>query len=319
MASLAGDLRVCVATLGAVWSEEMREKAEEMKSEGSFTKKVKLAANLPQKGKIGEKDRTTLTTKPKGTTEFHNGSDHSLTETKSSESCSLKEAVLTDSTKEKLDDVKLSKGESSSKDSFQQALRDMADPLVPVQGHGLISLTRLIAAKDKETLSNADQLLPLLKQRLNHPDTYIYLSAINGLAALASSCSTHRDKVVAMLCQEYAALSGPPSREAATRVDKETGQLKSTASAALKDDSLKESGVREQRSLELRMKLGETLVRVARETNELLPRYMEQMMASILSNVRDPDPLVRASSLSNLADVVGLARFSLAPFQNEVR
>ena len=122
-----------------------------------------------------------------------------------------------------------------------------------------------------------------------------------------------------MLCQEYAALSGPPSREAATRVDKETGQLKSTASAALKDDSLKESGVREQRSLELRMKLGETLVRVARETNELLPRYMEQMMASILSNVRDPDPLVRASSLSNLADVVGLARFSLAPFQNEVR
>ena len=66
------------------------------------------------------------------------------------------------------------------------------------------------------------------------------------------------------------------------------------------------------------MKVGEALVRVTRESNELLPHYMEQVMASILTNARDRDPLIRASSLSNLADVAALARFSLAPFQNEV-
>ena len=289
-----------MATLGVVWSEEMREKAAEMKSEGSFTKKIKSAA---KHSRPGENDRT-QSAKGERMTVSHNPSQD--------------EKEVNEYTPVQIKrDAESAQAEVEVKDSFHQALIDVADPLVPVSGHGLISLTRLIEAKDKETLANIDRVFLLFQKHINHPDTYIYLAAINGLVALASFCSTQRDQVIATLCEEYALLSGPPSRGAAAKVDVETGQLKTSDSSVT--SSGKEGTVQRSKSPELRMKLGEALVRIVRESNELLPRYMEQVMAAILVNVRDPDPLVRASSLSNLAEVSSLAKFSLTPFQNEVR
>ena len=295
-----------MATLGAVWSEEMKEKAAEVKSEGSFTKKVKSTAKLSRNG---DSDQVRAASVVK-VTELHDPSqdEKGIDELRDSR---------TKPSPETKEDTESSGAETEVKDSFHQALIDVADPLVPVSGHGLISLTRLIESKDKETLSNLKQVFHLFKKHINHPDTYIYLAAINGLVALASSCPTHRDKVIDTLCQEYACLSGPPSRRAASKINTETGQLRTSDSGAAATTG-KEGAVHRGNSPELRMKLGEALVRIVRETNELLPHYIEQVMAAILVNVRDPDPLIRASSLSNLAEVSSLARFSLTPFQNEV-
>lgn len=55
--------------------------------------------------------------------------------------------------------------EGEKESSFQKALKDRLDPLLPVQAHGLISLTRLIDAKDPEALENKDLLLCLLQVR----------------------------------------------------------------------------------------------------------------------------------------------------------
>ena len=332
LANLAGDLRICMATLGAVWSEEMREKADKMKSESTFTEKVKSTAKLKGNGGSGESERgrKSPNSKANSVVEVREEGGKSLKAKRTSED-DMHQVSETKTAKKKVSGANLvdKQGEERAtggvNKSFQQALNDICDPLIPVQGHGLISLTHLVGAKDAETLSNTHQVLSIFQKHLGHPDTYIYLTAINGLVALAS-VAAHRDKVFATLCQEYALLSGPPvsAKEVSSRVSKETGQLKSSDDSKKSDSSEKcskrsnESAKSIDRSSELRMKLGEALVRVAWETNELIPHYMDQIMAAVLSNARDPNPLIRASSLSNLAEVASLAKYSLVPFQNEV-
>ena len=66
------------------------------------------------------------------------------------------------------------------------------------------------------------------------------------------------------------------------------------------------------------MKLGEALVKATRTCGDLLPRYTQQLLPALLSGVKDSEPLVRASSLSNLGDVCQRLRFSLGLVLNEV-
>ena len=66
------------------------------------------------------------------------------------------------------------------------------------------------------------------------------------------------------------------------------------------------------------MKLGEALVKATRNCGELVPRFSQHLLPALLTGVKDPEPLVRASSLSNLGDVCQLLRFSLGPVVNEV-
>lgn len=75
---------------------------------------------------------------------------------------------------------------------------------------------------------------------------------------------------------------------------------------------------RPTKSPELRMKIGEALVKATRICGELVPRYSQHLLPALLTGVKDPEPLVRASSLSNLGDVCQLLRFSLGPVVNEV-
>ena len=66
------------------------------------------------------------------------------------------------------------------------------------------------------------------------------------------------------------------------------------------------------------MKLGEALVKATRNCGELVPRYSQHLLSALLTGVKDPEPLVRASSVSNLGDVCQLLRFSLGSVVNEV-
>lgn len=285
--SLANDLRVCIATLGAVWTTEMNEKVAELKPGGGLTKQVKHSTVLKDDFKsvqtLGDQSNATEAS-PKST---HKGTDSLYPESQ------IKTADKNQST-------------------FQEALQDLKDPLLPVRGHGLIALRHLIESKDTETLTNSIVLLSIFKENLKHSDSYIYLAALNGLVALASSSPANLKKIMALLCQEYAQFKGPPSREEHLDAVKETGQLK----AVVTSDTSSQAMI--QHSAEFRMKLGEALVKLARDCNELLPQYLDQIMASILSNVRDQDPLIRASSLSYLADVCAIIKFSFGQIQHEV-
>ena len=51
---------------------------------------------------------------------------------------------------------------------------------------------------------------------------------------------------------------------------------------------------------------------------ELVPRYANTLLGTFLQGAQDTDAVIRASSLSNMADVCKLLRFSLGPNLHEV-
>ena len=56
-----------------------------------------------------------------------------------------------------------------SNDKFEEALRDLNDPLLPVRAHALVSLKNLIYAKDPSTLENSHMIVERLKVSIENP------------------------------------------------------------------------------------------------------------------------------------------------------
>lgn len=110
---------------------------------------------------------------------------------------------------------------------FDEAIKDLADPLLPVRAHGLVTLTRLIESRDpcavarkavifrlfqvtdvynSHVCSNCDLHFCLTRihacpqENLKHEDSFIYLASVNGLCALATSFP---QEVIETLMPEY--------------------------------------------------------------------------------------------------------------------
>ncbi|CAG0897820.1 unnamed protein product [Darwinula stevensoni] len=166
---------------------------------------------------------------------------------------------------EKLDGKEKLQKKSANKETFEDALHDVCDPLLPVQGHGIITLSRLLLHKDPETLQHLEQIFAILQRCLKHEDSYVYLSAIQGLVALGT---VSPNVAVPVLAQHYSDLG---ERDA----DEDT-----------------------------RLKVGEALVRITK----LL----------VLTCIREGDPILRASSLSCLANLCAALNFALGPILQEV-
>merc|ERR1712059_247828 len=73
-------------------------------------------------------------------------------------------------------ELRKNKSKEAAMSKYEAALYDVSDPLLPVQGHGLISLARLVEEKDQETLDNLDKVRLLFQSNLEDSDTYIYLN-----------------------------------------------------------------------------------------------------------------------------------------------
>ncbi len=308
---LANDLRICIATLGAVWSAEMKESAKKA-GHGKLTEKAKSsAAGGLAKGREkrpSKVDKGSVAGKPSRGPGMEGPQQLPVRVTSMA---AQRRTEKRDSTSENLSvglqeslPLQTTWTESDSCTAFSKALDDVKDPLIPVKGHGLLALARLLQRRDPGTVANQEELLVLFRESLSHPDSYIYLAAIKGLVALAS---VNLRDTLPVLCQEYAQLS---SQRAADSQLSETGQLQrqSDRSRAVPTSS----------SFQVRMKLGEALVRVTKDCGDLLPYHSGTILAAVLVNARDPDPLMRASSLSNLAEVCPLMRFSFAQVENEV-
>ena len=130
--------------------------------------------------------------------------------------------------------------------NYDDALKDVEDPLIPVQGHGLIAFKTLIAEKDPKTMQNCDKLVLIFKQCILHEDTYVYLSAIQALAGMAH----HRpDEVLPLLVQEY------------THFEEHDEKI--------------------SRSIESRTKVGEVIVKVTREMGIIIDLFYLVLCGSV--------------------------------------
>lgn len=96
--------------------------------------------------------------------------------------------------------------DSSSKKSqddtdFDEAFKELCDPLVPVRGHAIVAISKLLYKRNPKALSHSDALLKIFTDQLSHDDSYIYLAAVQGLVALSS---IKTDQVLPHLAREFA-------------------------------------------------------------------------------------------------------------------
>ncbi|XP_046385864.1 transport and Golgi organization protein 6 homolog [Ischnura elegans] len=167
--------------------------------------------------------------------------------------------------------------------NFEEAVAMAQENAVHLRGHALISLTKLLSSKDPVAMRNQTMLLQIFQENLKHDDSYIYLAAINGLEKLGY---IFPDQVLETLSDEFAEIS-----------------VVQAGNEAFND---------------VRLKVGEALLRVTRTLGEMAPKYSCLLLNSFLGGVRDGDGMVRASSLSNLGEVCKILSFRLGPIATEV-
>jgi len=170
--------------------------------------------------------------------------------------------------------------------AYEDALKDLRDPLLPSRGHGLLQLVKLLRARNPSAIANKDKLLHVLEANLVDDDTYIYLASIKAIVALAD---VHGEAVIQLLCKKFL--------------------LGSTSPSGSQDHKL---------SPELRMKLIEALVKVCHSLGDMLPKYLPLLFSSLFTGVKDEESYVRASSLSAIGDVCQVSKFALTPYMQEI-
>ncbi|KAG5885167.1 hypothetical protein JTB14_037476 [Gonioctena quinquepunctata] len=167
------------------------------------------------------------------------------------------------------------------KTELDKAIDDICDPLLPTRGHGLMTLTKLVERKEKNAMDRKNYILGIFQQNLKNKDSFIYLSAISGLAALAD---VFPDSILNILCEEYS-------------------------------DSSKNNS---EDGHEVRMKLGECLVRVTKTLGDMAPKYKPLLLNTFLVGAKEDDDLIRASSLSNLGEICRVLGYKLGTIVTEV-
>ncbi|XP_053613265.1 transport and Golgi organization protein 6 homolog [Plodia interpunctella] len=181
-----------------------------------------------------------------------------------------------------------SKDKHKSDTEFGKAIRDMFDELMPVQAHGIIALTKLIDARDPETISKKYYVFCLLQEHLKNPDSYMYLSAVNGIAALGAHCT---EDVLFVLCKEFLQMSIEDGLQS-------------------KDD--------QNKIAELRMKIGDIIVKVTKRLGDMAIVHKTILLNTMLCGCRDADPLIRTSALSNLAEIALVLHYRIGTIIYEV-
>lgn len=156
------------------------------------------------------------------------------------------------------------------------------------------------------------------QEQLKDTDSYVYLAAINGIASLAMHCT---EDVLAVLCREFLNVS-------IQSFDVETKQIENSVH-------------------ELRMKIGDVIVKVTKRLGEYIYKtsfyfylfflydfvqckvllsfsgdlcivHKTLLLNTMLSACRDTDPLIRASALSNLAEIAQVLHYRIGSIIYEV-
>lgn len=134
-----------------------------------------------------------------------------------------------------------------SRETYQEALHLLQDPLLPVRAHGLSLLRHLITSGHSAAAENvsdptlASAILDIFLQSAQEEDSYIFLNAVQGLGVMAETAG--RDVFLGLL-RIY------------TGGTSDTGDLNRT-------------------ELDLRLRIGEAIAEVLRRTGPSLNNYGE--------------------------------------------
>ncbi|XP_033754079.1 transport and Golgi organization protein 6 homolog isoform X2 [Pecten maximus] len=273
---MASDLRVAIATHGVIWSELLKSSTKGDKQQ-NLSSKESLGAEESKTGKKPLVEVISQTSPQKLQQSLPKQQQASGEKGRYSEEGAPQNHSASKSSTGK------GKETASEFSALGQAFEELHDPLIPVRGHALITMNKLIQKKDPEAMEKREILLNIFKENLHHPDSYLYLSSVNGLVSMVDKFP---DVVIPVLTEEF--LSGAASAP--------TQQGDSTRKA---DD---------------RIKVGECLVQISRKLGDMAPRYRDNLLTTFLQGCKDTDPLIRASCLSNLGELCKVLRFSVGNF-----
>ncbi|GAB1293612.1 Transport and Golgi organization protein 6 homolog [Apodemus speciosus] len=163
-------------------------------------------------------------------------------------------------------------------EQFREVLLSACDPQVPTRAAALRTLARWVEQREARALEEQKKLLQIFLENLEHEDSFVYLSAIQGVALLSD---VYPEEIMVDLLAKY-----------------DSGKDKHTP--------------------ETRMKVGEVLMRVVRALGDMVSKYREPLLHTFLRGVRDADAAHRASSLANLGELCQRLHFLLGPVVHEV-
>ncbi|KAL5022664.1 hypothetical protein ScPMuIL_001819 [Solemya velum] len=293
---MASDLRIAIATRGIVWSELLKKSSAD-----SFTntKEVKIKQERKELNTKSKPMIEVLSDAPENSSKenIHQKShtktviDHPSDENvccpqNEPPIVALSGVVISDN--RNVSDSELPRQKDTEDihvcdTDLQTAFTELCDPLIPVRGHALLTLEKMARSKKSSVLRKQDKIIKIFEENLNHHDSYLYLPSANGLAAMAD---IFPDMVLPQLAGKFANF-----------------------------DSELDGG---NRGPELRMKIGESLMKAIRNMGDVVVKYRDILLSAILNGAKDQNELVRASSLSNLGELCRLLRFSLGGVLHEV-
>ncbi|XP_019310991.2 transport and Golgi organization protein 6 homolog isoform X3 [Panthera pardus] len=170
------------------------------------------------------------------------------------------------------------KSGSITTDQLQEVILSAYDPQIPTRAAALRTLSCWIEQREAKALEMQEKLLKIFLENLEHEDTFVYLSAIQGVALLSD---VYPEKILLGLLAQY-------------------------------------DGGKDKHTPETRMKVGEVLMRVVRALGDMVSKYREPLIHTFLRGARDPDSAHRASSLSNLGELCQRMDFLLGSVVHEV-
>lgn len=184
---MASDLRIAIATHGLILSDSLNPANQNPEKSHD---KLNSNQNSPKPESGSENANGN---RPAANQKARSSSGGNLNKSDSLDSESKKPLIEVISsvdfdeevTKDSKIDRKLESSTEDKSSPYRAAIQCLLDPLLPVRGHGLIQLGKLLQSWDEEAMSNCDMLLKIFEENIPHEDSYIYLAAVNGMSALA--------------------------------------------------------------------------------------------------------------------------------------
>jgi hypothetical protein len=97
------------------------------------------------------------------------------------------------------------RGGDNAQETYQKALKFLQDPILPVRAHGLLLLRQLVSPRKSQGAQISDPalmpaILSIFLQSVQDDDSYMFLNAVQGLAAMVDS---YGKDVLKGLVKEY--------------------------------------------------------------------------------------------------------------------
>ncbi|KAF7332143.1 RTP1-C1 domain-containing protein [Mycena kentingensis (nom. inval.)] len=177
-----------------------------------------------------------------------------------------------------------------AQETYQKALKLLQDPILPVRAHGLLLLRQLVSAKSASGTSSttssalAPAILSIFLQSLQDDDSYIFLNAVQGLAAMVDLQG--KDVLRGLVLEYTQGLDGLGSGNISTR------------------------------DMDVRTRIGEALSSVIRRCGDALPGYVDLIVPPLFNTVRNTQiPItLRTSALSLLGECENTCALALIPY-----